>query len=82
MTRLYQGASDGTLYCISDDTSGIPPATGLPFFIGQDGTGSYTLTFNGRVDDFAFWTRSLQHDEVRSIFESGRRGLPIGDMLR
>ena len=82
VTRLYQGASAGTLYCISDDTSGIPPATGLPFFIGQDGTGSYTLTFNGRVDDFAFWTRSLQHDEVRSIFEYGRRGLPIGDMLK
>ena len=55
--------------------------TGLPLFLGQDGTGRYGRTFEGRIDDFALWTRELSHGDVRRIYESGRKGLPLGDLL-
>ena len=79
--RLYQGASDGRLYCIYEDTRDILFATGLPLFLGQDGTGRYGRTFEGRIDDFALWTRELSHGDVRRIYESGWKGLPLGDLL-
>lgn len=79
--RLYQGASDGRLYCIYEDTYEIKFDTGLPFFLGQDGTGRYGRTFEGRIDDFALWTRELSHGDVRRIYESGRKGLILGDLL-
>lgn len=79
--RLYQGATDGQLYCISGETDGIKFATGMPFFLGQDGTGHYGRTFEGRIDDFALWTRTLAHEDVRRIYEAGRKGLSIGDLL-
>jgi hypothetical protein len=77
--RLYQGTSDGRLYRIADDTCGIVFDTGLPFFIGQDGTGRYGSTFRGFVDDFAFWTRTLSHGDVKRIYEAGRMGIAISD---
>ena len=80
--RLYQGAPDGRLYCIYEDTRDIQLATGLPFFIGQDGTGRYGLTFNGRIDDFALWTRELSHGDVKRIYEAGRNGLTLGETLK
>jgi hypothetical protein len=79
--RLYQGTSDGRLYCISDDMSDIVLDSGLPFYLGQDGTGRYGHSYNGFIDDFALWTRTLSHDEVKRIYESGRKGLAIADML-
>lgn len=79
--RLYQGGRDGRLYCIYSDTRGVKPDTGLPFFIGQDGTGRYGRTFVGHIDDFALWTRELSHGDIRRIYESGRLGLSLGDML-
>ena len=79
--RLYQGAPDGRLYCICEDTRDIELATGLPFFLGQDGTGRYGRTFNGRIDDFALWTRELSHGDVKRIYEAGRNGLALGDAL-
>ena len=78
--RLYQGAPDGRLYCIYEDTRDIQFETGLPFFLGQDGTGRYGLTFNGHIDDFALWTRELSHGDVRRIYEAGRNGLSLGDL--
>jgi len=53
----------------------------LPFCIGQDGTGAYRCPLNGDVDDFALWTRDLSHEDVRKIFEAGRQGLPLGELL-
>ena len=79
--RLYQGGSDGRLYSISGNTEGIKFATGLPFYIGQDGTGRYGRTFAGQIDDFALWTRTLSHDDIRRIYESARKGFSIGDLL-
>ena len=79
--RFYQGRSDGKLYCISDDASTAAVATGMPFYIGQDGTGAYTHPFIGDVDDVAIWTRSLSHDEVRSIWEGARNDKALAQLL-
>ena len=78
--RLYQGTSDGRLYCIADDMSDIVLDSGLPFYLGQDGTGRYGCTYNGFIDDFALWTRTLSHDDVKRIYEAGRKGLALGDI--
>ena len=53
----------------------------VPFFLGQDGTGKYPAAFNGDIDDFALWTRSLSYEDVRKIYEAGRNGIPLGDLL-
>jgi len=61
--------------------AGVAATLGLPFCIGQDGTGCYKHQFNGDIDDFALWTRALSHDDVRRIFESGRQGIPLAELL-
>jgi hypothetical protein len=81
VVRFYQGRGDGYLYCVADDLSDIAFRTGLPFFIGQDGTGRYKYPFVGDVDDVAIWTRTLTHGEVRRIWEAGRSGKALGDIL-
>ena len=81
VTRVYQGAPDGRLYFISADTTDIALTTGLPFYLGQDGTGRYRRVFEGCIDEFAMWTRALQYDEVRRIYEEGRKGFELGDII-
>ena len=43
-------------------------------FFGQDGRGAYRHPFVGDVDEFAIWTRTLSHEEVRRIYEAGLAG--------
>jgi hypothetical protein len=81
VTRVYQGAPDGRLYFISADTTDIALTTGLPFYLGQDGTGRYGRVFEGCIDEFAMWTRTLQYDEVKRIYEKGRKGFELGDII-
>ena len=73
VVRFYQGRQDGNLHCVADDLSDIALTTGLPFFLGQDGTGKYRHPFVGDIDEFSLWTRTLSHEEVRRIFEAGRK---------
>ena len=68
--RFYQGHPDGTLYFISDDASACVPASGLPFFVGQDGTGRYRHHFVGDIDELSIWTNALTHAEIRALFEA------------
>jgi hypothetical protein len=79
--RLYQGAPDGRLYCIAEDARALALTTGLPFYVGQDGTGRYRWTLKGRIDDLALWTRTLSHADVKRIFAAGRQGGDLGDLL-
>ena len=79
--RFYQGGRDGYLYWISENAAKIDAVSGSPFCIGQDATGCYPYEFFGFVDDFALWTRTLSHDEIRHIYESGRKGIPLADLL-
>lgn len=78
---VYQGRADGRLNWISAPAPDILVKTGLPFHVGQDGTGAYRHALNGDVDDFALWTRALTHDDVRRIYEAGRQGLPLAELL-
>ena len=78
---VYQGRADGRLNWCCARAPDIVVASGLPFWIGQDGTGAYRHSLNGDVDDFALWTRALSHEDVRRIFEAGRQGLPLGELL-
>ena len=73
MVRFYQGRRDGNLHCVADDLPDIALKTGKPFFLGQDGTGKYRHPFVGDIDEFSLWTRTLSHEEVRRIFEAGRK---------
>ena len=79
--RFYQGGPDGHLYMMSENVSGVKVATGLPFYIGQDGTGKYGCPFKGDIDEFALWTRTLSHEDVRKVYEAGRMGVEIGELL-
>ena len=79
---VYQGRSNGILGWTSGTFDSFTLATGLSFCIGQDGTGNYDKKFVGDVDDFALWTRGLTHDDIRRIYECGRAGSPLGDLLK
>ena len=78
---VYQGGRDGRLYWIAEDASAISFKTGLPFWIGQDGTGKCKVSMKGDVDDFALWTRPLSHNDIRRIYDAGRRGDSLADLL-
>ena len=78
---VYQGSSCGRFYWIADEAKALKLTTGMPFCIGQDGTGRYPSPFVGGVDDFARWTRALTREEVRRIYEEGRQGTALGELL-
>ena len=78
---FYQGGLDGYLYRLTADGSGLRLKSGLPFFVGQDGTGCRDKSMKGEIDEFALWTRNLSHGEVRRIYEAGRKGVALGDLL-
>ncbi len=73
VARFYQGSPDGTLYCVADDLTDIAFQTGLPIYIGQDGTGAFPDAFVGDVDEFAVWTRALSNEDIRRVFKGGLR---------
>ena len=75
--RFYQGGQDGRLYWLSENAGRLAVASGLPFCIGTDGTGAYKHKFSGDIDEFALWTRSLSHEDVRRIYRLGLVGVPL-----
>ena len=74
---VYQGRSNGNLHWCSANVPDIIVESGLPFHVGQDGTGAYPHKLDGEVSGFKLWTRALSHEEVRRIFEAGREGLAL-----
>ena len=81
---VYQGKS-GTVNTLSKQTASLSNfslATGYPFYIGQAGTGTYGNHFIGAVDDFALWTRALSEEDIQRIYECGRTGMELGDLLK
>ena len=80
--RPKQRRSDGTLNWNALTFDAFVLKSAYPFCIGQDGTGRYGCTYNGFIDDFALWTRTLSHDDVKRIYEAGRKGLALGDCCR
>lgn len=82
MITVYQGRSDGTLGWSCGMFSGFTLESGSPFYIGTDATGNYGKKFVGDIDDFALWTRPLSHEDIRRIYECGRAGMELGDLLK
>ena len=78
---VYQGSACGRFYWMAEEAKSLKLTTGMPFCIGQDGTGRYPSPFIGGVDDFALWTRALSHEDIQRIYEAGRQGLPLADLL-
>ena len=82
VVRVYQGRRDGRLYWLSDEAAQFTLSqTKYPFYLGSDGTGTYTRQYIGEMDEFALWTRGLSHEEIRKVYEAGRRGQELGDVL-
>ena len=79
---LYQGRDDGYLYWMAEQADKATVATNLPWHIGQDGTGKSAHSFLGDIDDLAIWTRALSTKEIRALFEAGRKGLMLSDLLQ
>ena len=82
---LYQGKSDGTLSSQTASSSGFDMNTGCPFYLAQDGTGNYSngaRPFIGKLDDFALWNRALSSADIQRIYEFGRSGAGLGELLK
>lgn len=77
----YQGKSDGTFGVKTKSLSNFTMDTGYPFVLGQQGDCAYGKIFAGQLDDFALWNRALSGDDVRRIYEYGRSGMELGDVL-
>ena len=81
VVRFYQGGPDGTLYWMSENAADISLAAGTPFCVGSAGADDDANRFAGDIDDFALWTRTLSHEDVRKIYDAGLKGVPLGDLL-
>ncbi|QDT73030.1 LamG-like jellyroll fold domain-containing protein [Lacipirellula limnantheis] len=73
-TKLYiNGVNTGTINLSSPGTFN----GSLPWNIGQDGTGNYSVEFTGAVDELAFWRRSLTPTEAGQLWNAGA-GIDLG----
>ena len=83
--RVYQGksAADSALGKQTTTLANFTLATGYPFCIGQRPTDfAYPNKFTGAIDDFALWNRALTEEEIQRIYECGRAGMELGDVLK
>jgi hypothetical protein len=78
---LYQGRKDGSFHWVCARAERALLASGLPLHIGQDGTGCWKWNYKGHMDDMAVWRRPLSIKEVRAVFDAGRAGKRLGDVL-
>ena len=79
----YQGKSDGTFSAKSPATlSNFTMDTGYPFVLGQQGDCAYDRIFTGQLDDFALWNRALSTADIQRIYEFGRSGAGLGELLK
>ena len=79
----YQGKSDGTFNAKSPASlSNFDMDTGYPFVLGQQGDCAYGRIFTGQLDDFALWNRALSPADIQRIYEFGRSGAGLGELLK
>ncbi|BBO32942.1 LamG-like jellyroll fold domain-containing protein [Lacipirellula parvula] len=73
-TKLYiNGVNTGTINLSSQGTF----QSGLPWNVGQDGTGNYGPEFTGAVDELAIWRRALSPGEASQLWNTGA-GIDLG----
>ena len=86
--HYYMSTSLGTLATISElDAPNFKMlfddvAARMPFHLGQDGTGTYSRKFVGKLDEFALWTRGLSFSDINAIYQNGRKGHLLDDLLK
>ena len=78
---FYQGRRDGSFHWIAESSGRALLGSGLPICLGNDGTGCYRWNYMDYLDDIAIWRRPLAIDEVRSIFNAGRKGRELKDII-
>ena len=67
-TELYiNGIHRGTIPVTSTGTFN----SGLPWNVGQDGTGGYSAEFTGAVDELSIWRRALNSTEADELWNGG-----------
>ncbi|NLZ61143.1 MAG: hypothetical protein GX901_10845, partial [Lentisphaerae bacterium] len=79
---MYQGRDDGHLYWLCDRAEDAVLHSGMPWHLGQDGSGKYKFPFRGDIDDLALWSRALSSKEIRAVYEAGRKGMELADLLQ
>ena len=86
--RYFMSSSSGTLVTICEyDAPNFKMlfdavSDRKPFYLGQDGTGAYSKGFVGKIDEFALWTRGLSSSDINAIYQNGRRGHLLDDLLK
>ncbi|QSH41368.1 alkaline phosphatase family protein [Lentisphaerota bacterium ZTH] len=81
MMRLYQGAPDGRFYWISTSAKGARVSSGRPWHIFQDSSEKCCRQFEGKIEDFAFWNRSLSKKEIKSVYDAGMKNKPLASLF-
>ena len=85
--RFYRSSAAGALTRVAEND--VPDLTlaydavaeRRPFYLGQDGTGAYPVSFKGKIDEFALWTRGLGPDDINAVYQNGRRSRPLESLL-
>jgi hypothetical protein len=49
------------------------------FLIGTESKNSNTRYFPGWIDELAVWNQSLNDDDIRTLYQMGKNGIPIKD---
>ena len=77
--RFYQGRNDGYLYFFVEKCPGTLN-NGKPLYVSQPAGGGNSANLEGCMDDLAVWNRCLTANEIKAIFEAGRRGRSLMDL--
>jgi Concanavalin A-like lectin/glucanases superfamily/Immunoglobulin I-set domain/Immunoglobulin domain len=71
-TTLYCGSSNGIVLSALDNFAMPGQAFEAPMYIGLDpDVGESSRTFNGVIDDVAFFNRALSSSEINAIYAAG-----------
>ena len=76
-TILYCGTNNGVVLSAVDNFANVGQAFEVPMKIGLDtDAGQSQRTFNGLIDDVAFFNRALSSAEINSIYAAGTGIVP------
>ncbi len=76
-TTLYCGTNDGVVLSAVDNFANVGQTFEVPMKIGLDtDAGESARTFNGVIDDVAFFNRALSSAEINSIYAAGTGIVP------
>jgi hypothetical protein len=81
-TTLYCGTTNGLVLSATDQFAQAGQSFGFTTYIGLDtDVGESARTFNGTIDDVAFFNRALSKSEINSIYAAGTGIVPTLQVL-